>query len=365
MSTPQTQTDIRDRIAQNYIDSLKNDSAKRALSQNKDKFGVKVFSYPEDVGGSDLQHYVEFQINVRGKSKFNTNNRLQEVKRDPDSANLSEQQLSTATNVAAGLAGGAVGYGITKKIQALKGKTGGSRLVNIAGGALGAGVAVGALNASSLLKPDTMYRISDVIALHLDGPPVVRYGMNYTNKDLGTLAGIMGNAAGLAGTSTVGENATAAGLALAKLPAAFGSTDAAAIIGASAKVALNPFREVLFESVDFRSFAFKYKFMPKSPQEVNSVKDIINLFKFHMHPEMSEGKLFFIYPSEFQISYYFGNKANSYFHKFSSCVLESMDVTYGGEQFSSFNKGEPTEINMSLTFRETEILTKKMIEKGY
>jgi hypothetical protein len=42
-----------------------------------------------------------------------------------------------------------------------------------------------------------------------------------------------------------------------------------------------------------------------------------------------------------------------------------MDVNYGGEQFSSFRDGAPTEINMSLTFRELEILTKKMVQEGY
>jgi hypothetical protein len=80
---------------------------------------------------------------------------------------------------------------------------------------------------------------------------------------------------------------------------------------------------------------------------------------------MSEGKLFFIYPSEFQISYYFGSKENLYFHKFAPCALESMEVSYGGEQFSSFDDGNPVEVNMVLTFRELSILTKKMIQKGY
>ena len=63
--------------------------------------------------------------------------------------------------------------------------------------------------------------------------------------------------------------------------------------------------------------------------------------------------------------YYFGNDENGYFHRFTTCVLESMDVSYGGEQFSSFRDGSPTEINMSLTFRELEILTKNMISEGY
>jgi hypothetical protein len=38
-----------------------------------------------------------------------------------------------------------------------------------------------------------------------------------------------------------------------------------------------------------------------------------------------------------------------------------MEVSYGGEQFSSFRDGQPTEVNMSLVFKETEILTKELI----
>jgi hypothetical protein len=89
------------------------------------------------------------------------------------------------------------------------------------------------------------------------------------------------------------------------------------------------------------------------------------MFKQHMHPQLSEGKLFFIYPSEFQITYYFDTGPNPYVHKFRPCVLESMDVTYGGDQLSSFKDGTPTEINMSLMFRETEILTRQMVKDGY
>jgi hypothetical protein len=192
--------------------------------------------------------------------------------------------------------------------------------------------------------------------------------MNYANKELGTLLGVLSGSV-IDGTGSIGAGSVEAGAAmgasLAKLPGAFGAADIASALSVSTGTALNPFRETVFESVDFRSFAFKYKFYPKNKRESDDVHKIIETFKFHMHPEMSAGKLFFIYPSEFNITYYFGNDENGYFHRFATCVLENMDVSYGGEQFSSFRDGSPTEINMSLTFRELEILTKNMISEGY
>ena len=84
-----------------------------------------------------------------------------------------------------------------------------------------------------------------------------------------------------------------------------------------------------------------------------------------MHPEVSDGGLFYIYPSTFDIAYYFKGKENTNLHKISTCVLERMAVDYGGQGFNSFEDGVPTEINMRLEFRELEIMTKKRISEGY
>ena len=337
---------------------------------------LNIFKYPSDLGNKDLLHYIRFDINVRGKSEFNQSNRLFEVKKDPDSANLSQEQLAQATTLSAGIAGAVAGFAVAKGIYSKLTRTGSPSSAtqpikeNVVGaaGAVAGGIGAAALvNASSLLKPDTSYRISDVINLHISEPPSVRYNMNYANKDLGTLAGLLGGGAfdSQGAFKGAGEAAAAMGASLAKLPGMFGATDTKSLLSASSKTSLNPFKEVIFEAVDFRKFAFRYKFLPKNQAETKEIEDIIKLFKFHMHPEMSAGKLFFIYPSEFQITYYYSGSPNTYFHKFAPCVLESMEVNYGGEQFSSFRDGAPTEINLSLTFSETEILTKKMINKGY
>ena len=375
--------DIKKRT-EKALDAYKESFATTSGRVNKDKFNVKVTQYPSDLETApNLQHYVLFNINVRGKSKFNVENRQFEVKKDPNSANLSPAQLSsnsikTATvGASAAAAGIAVTSLVSKAADAFglsgagkKGPAAESRQasVNVVSKVAGAGVgaAVGATMANSdLLKKDTTYRISDAIALYVDGPPTVKYSMNYANKELGTLLGVLSGGVLDNIKNLAGESGAALGASLAKLPGAFGAADVASALSVSSGTSLNPFRETVFESVDFRSFAFKYKFFPKNKKESDDVYDIINTFKVHMHPEMSEGKLFFIYPSEFNISYYFGSEENGYFHKFATCVLENMEVNYGGEQFSSFRDGAPTEINMSLTFRELEILTKNMVREGY
>jgi hypothetical protein len=367
---------VRDAAQKDYNTKDPNDnynnnrSASRRSDENK--FKVNITQYPSDLQTADnLQHYILFNINIRGKSKFNQNKTQFEVKRNPDAAGLTREQMSSEsirklTEGAAGVAAGVAVKSLFDGAAKAFGKTGSTAAV--AGNAIGTGAGLlvaGGIATSELLKPDTTYRISDAIALYVDGPPTVKYGMNYANKELGTLLGALSGGAFDNIKNIGGESGVALGASLAKLPGAFGAADVGSALGISSGTALNPFRETVFESVDFRSFTFKYKFFPKNEKESADVFRIIETFKFHMHPEMSDGKLFFIYPSEFNITYYFGNNRNPYFHKFTTCVLESMDVSYGGEQFSSFRNGEPTEINMSLTFRELEVLTKSMINQGF
>lgn len=385
MATATVLKSRRDDALKDYQARTSDLRGSRLDSFDQNKFKVNITQYPSDLQIADnLKHYILFNINIRGKSKFNQDKTQFEVKRNPDAAGLTREQIGsptirTLTEGAAGLAAGVAVSSLFKGAANAFGISGGKNtnavaaasrqatvnVISNTAGAVGGLLVAGGLDKSEILKADTTFRISDAIALYVDGPPTVKYSMNYANKELGTLLGALSGGAVENLTNLAGESGSALGASLAKLPGAFGAADVGTALGISSGTALNPFRETVFESVDFRSFSFKYKFYPKNKIESDAVYNIINTFKFHMHPEMSDGKLFFIYPSEFNITYYFGNEKNPYFHKFTTCVLESMDVTYGGEQFSSFRDGSPTEINMSLTFRELEVLTKSMINQGY
>lgn len=349
---------------------------KKSSKSRDNKFGIETISFPEYLNTKELNQYILFNINIRGKSeldksKIKAGNQVVRT----GSAQLDEEALAGSRTGAEVTAAGAVGLSVFQKEAAkaaTKSNTAGIPRGPGVGGVLKAGAAavltlggLKAIGSTKLLEQDTTYRISDAIALYINDPPTVKYSAQYDNKDLGTMAGLMGSVSGVDSTGGagggVGEGAGALLTAFAKIPQQAGFGAPADLIGATAKVGLNPFKEVLFQSVDFRSFTFKYRFLPKNQKEANTVKNIIDLFKYHMHPELSKNKLFFIYPSEFQISYIYQNKQNEYFHRFKPCVLESLDVTYGGEQYSSFTDGKPTEVNISMLFRETELLTKQQV----
>lgn len=398
--------DTKNYRSQDYVKRLAEDNKRRYINQNPEtgafdttanKYNIQTLSYPSNTTSLDFPHYVSFFINIRGKSKFNQSNRFNDVAiTKPQGAGLTTDEISRATNLAAAGAGGVLGYGAINKMASIRAKnnalqsgataaeaskagqdaraTGAAKVGGSAAGAiLGYGASALAQKfGPDLVKPDQSYRISDVITLHVETPPAVRYSAKWNNTDLGTIVGALGKTSSAEGMMGMGslaaEGAFAALSAMAKIPQFFAGQPGGGLGGAISsmtKTSINPFREVLFEMMDFRSFTFSYRFLPKSRGEADNIKNIIDTFKFHMHPELSSGNLFFIYPAEFQIVYYFKGSENSYFHKIAPCALTDLGVSYGSGSMSSFHDGIPTEINLSMTFQELEVLTKEKIQLGY
>jgi hypothetical protein len=348
-------------------------------------YTIDTCSYPEGVGiNPDLQHYITFFINVRGKSQFvknGTYNTVGDVTGGQSTTLKDSSTLASAGGVqrAAELAFGA---GLATGIASAVSKAGSGGVYSatkgfvqgtLGGTALGLGSAaiVGAAMAeSSVLQTDKRKRLKDVITLAVQERPTVTYGVNYQDKDMGILGGFLTGQTSLSDSSKQnGELGASLALQIAKIPSllpGFGTASLSDIVQFGSKTKTNPFREVFFEGIDYRKFNFRYKFMPKNKTEADSVYNIIDKFKEHMHPELSAGGYFYVYPSEFKIAYYYNNKENGYINRIADCALTDMTVDYGGEQFSSFDDGAPTEINLSLSFRELELLTKETIRnQGY
>ena len=129
-------------------------------------------------------------------------------------------------------------------------------------------------------------------------------------------------------------------------------------------LAPNPRKEQIFKHVNFRNFTFDYQFYPRDAQEAENVLKIIYQFKYHMHPEFKDANNFlYIYPSEFDISYYNNGQENLNVNRHTSCVLTDMVVNYSPNgQFAAFENGMPTQINVTLTFKELATLTKEKIQ---
>jgi len=236
-------------------------------------------------------------------------------------------------------------------------------------------------------RTQTTKRITDSIALYL--PPSVRdtTSAEYENMSTGLVGMFAGkgfdffqdfvnkdyDAAAAEGTGAAADFMTevAKRSGAAFVDALAGSDSSLALLNRGLGRADNPFMEVLFTTMGVREFTYNFNFAPRNSDETMEVQQIIQLFRFHMAPEMQQANSRYLtLPSEFDIHYMFKGKdgegrENDYFNRIATCVCTSVDVNYTPNGVRSFEDGSPTQIQMGLTFRETEILTKEKINAGY
>ena len=233
----------------------------------------------------------------------------------------------------------------------------------------------------------TTSRISDSIALYL--PPNVQsdYSVSYNAHRTGMLGFLAASGGGIIGAwndndlekvARVAGGAVLGFVEYAAKKAALGAAEFIASAEGGEELfnkafgkADNPYMEVLFDKPELREFTYNFTFMPRNESERDDVQRIIQMFRFHMAPELrSDHNRFITLPSEFDIHYMYqaeDGKAseNDYYNKISTCVLSNCKVDYTPDKVASHADGSPVRITMSLSFKETEMLTKERINEGY
>lgn len=173
---------------------------------------------------------------------------------------------------------------------------------------------------------------------------------------------------------------------------------------------INPKIDVLFGNSELRRFQFSFFLAPESSDESKTVKKIIKTLRKYSAPEITstiagidianapgvqglgqilgggatgnftgnsgqgsqlKSGLWFIPPAEFGISFHTVNNGsapeNQYLPKIGRCVLERIDVDFspGQNEFSTFNDGAPTNVQLTMIFREMRIISQADVENGY
>ena len=132
--------------------------------------------------------------------------------------------------------------------------------------------------------------------------------------------------------------------------------------------AFNPQSQVLFQGIDFRTFEMSFTFSPKSSREAEQVQKIIKLFRSYAAPTIVTGAAGFFYtpPGVFNLSFRKDGRVNPNINKLTDCVLQNVTVNYAPNGFwSSYKDGQPTQTTMDLSFKETVLVDRAKIEKGY
>ena len=127
-----------------------------------------------------------------------------------------------------------------------------------------------------------------------------------------------------------------------------------------------PRMELAFKGIPKREFSYDFKMIPKSREEAEQIQNIIASFKTNMLPEMVDGSARRQrIPSTFDIQYMYDGGENQSLHKISTCVLQSMNVTYGGDRYKTYEGGVPVETAISLSFKEMDLITAEKAAEGF
>ena len=323
------------------------------MKENPYQYGTVY--YPQETSNLGEGHYIIFDVVMHKSSKFKTDKQ----------ANV---RVIPQADYGGTFAGGNSYQQSVQKIKNKNGFAGNTRLQGVKSG----------LNQ----KTPTHTFLSDSIILYTPGAALkFGYGANYEGIDTG-VAGLLGDTlSGIKDFDSAMAAIKGGGADAVKMLARSGIFGAASLIpgfeNAEAAYdkakgqAVNPQQEMVFSKVNFREFEFPFEFAPKNAKEKDQMHKIINLFKFHMHPEyQGSTKGFFNVPSEFQITYMYRENINTYIPRISRCVLANMNIDFAPEGvFSAFKADQggaaPVMATMNLTFKETEIMTKERIAEGF
>lgn len=243
------------------------------------------------------------------------------------------------------------------------------------GGTAGGNLAVYNQSSSGLGTPGAtihMYMPQDI-----EG----QYGGNWDAQNLSNVAktalGTFGEAAagngvdammkGLEGIKTTGENFFTKGTGIANAISGilgatnFGSLTVNDIFSATTGQVLNPNTEVLYKGPKMRTFSLNFKMAPRSSTEADSIKKIIECFKFATLPRFGgasdENASFVKVPQIVDVEFMTGNQSNKWVTQYKPAVITDFNVSYTPDgAWATLPNGAPVATTMTISFQETKMV---------
>jgi len=234
------------------------------------------------------------------------------------------------------------------------------------------------------VKRKATRRLKTSISMYMPSTVEVSYGAGYKDEPIGPLADSVLDAYAAYSEGRIGDMgasianmddglkvmlATMLTSTLGVLPGMGGIKELYAM--REGKVYSNRM-EVAFTGLEKRKFNYTFKMTPRSEEEAEEIRAIIFAFKANMLPELDgdyEMGRRMVVPNTFDIKYMYLGDENQYLNKISTCVLENLNVKYGGTQFQAFkgnNEGAPlVETEISLQFKEMETITRERAFEGF
>ena len=363
---------------------------------NRTQQSTKMLTYPIDVGADpgigNNGHYIMFFINEQNRAKLkfgdatdkaegslNIQKELQKRKMPAVVKEFDTKTGGFLQKAIANITSSNLLSGYTDVIGNLKTDTTG----RIKHNPIIQKTRVDDKNSSIVVERAPTTRLDTAIAMYMPTNIKVSYGAEYTDTPIGQFTDAVVDVvqggmspeelkSSIANeTGEIGEYGIRQGLkGLGEVPGFGGALEAKEMMEG---VIFADRMELAFKGIGKRQFSYEFKMMPRSQAEADQIQEIIYAFKFNMLPSFegdTKGRKMTV-PNTFDIQYMYQNAENSYLNKVSTCYLENMDVTYGGDRYKTFDASStnagapPVETSITLNFIEIELITRERVAEGF
>ena len=379
-------------VATSVIDTVQDPVG--ALSNLGSKYSTQNLRFPRDVENPDVGignhgHYILFSINTQERAKLRTSalgsggSRVDDITRDAniptfinnwDVVSGSYKKVAADNEIAKRLNDN---FRANQKTDPIALRTGVAPQTALDSGYQAKGSTI-------KIKRAPTKRLKTQIAMYMPQQVNVTYGANFTDTEMGALTeealNAYNNAIGgrfrsafenvLNMDQGIAEQLQKGLLASIGVIPGFGGAREA--FEAKEGAIISDRLELAFKGINKRVFQYTFKMIPKNPQEADEIRKIVFAFKANMLPEFVGGNRAgrrLVVPNTFDISYMYVGAENDYLHKISTCVLENMNVTYGGDRYKTFEGREdgapPVETTITLNFKEMELITRERVFEGF
>ena len=393
------QSQLASALSQNFtrfVGGLSNISGGRtgrlpapSINQNTTRHSTEHLEFPLNVASGDAGignhgHYIMFYINAQEKAKLSTSDRtdrgsvVDDIRQQysipkfitewdsvtqsyvkVSAENLQKKVVIDTSSVNAAILGPDIS-GVTTKT-----------------GHKGRG-------SSIMVKRAPTKRLKTGIAMYMPASVQVSYKTDYQDTPIGAvteqalnaynsatnmdLRGFLTNAEAMGQGAKEGLTQLAQGI-VGSIPGLQGVKEAFEM---KTGVIISDRLELAFKGVGKRNFTYDFKMIPRNKAEADEIRKIVFAFKANMLPEFEGGNRAgrrLVVPNTFDIQYMYVGKTNDYLHKISTCVLQDMTVSYGGDRYKTFDANDvgapPVETSMSLNFQEMELITRERVFEGF
>lgn len=137
--------------------------------------------------------------------------------------------------------------------------------------------------------------------------------------------------------------------------------DAQKQFSATGGLVKNPHTTSIFDGVQLRTFGLTWRFSPRSLQESETLKNVINTIRERMYPAESFEGFALDYPDLVFIE--FAGDSTEYLPKFYRSFITNMSTNpSSGEGIAFYKSGAPVNIELNMTFTETNIITRNVLQ---